>query len=187
MAMRTFRILGFYVAVCVGGNAANAQRPPLLPTAADTTGCRTHLQPRFVDPVAVVREWVRRDSLGTRRLDPLAVVACPRQWDFGDNTHVAVNPRFALLWRRGDSAVVLLHYERIGGLDLERDSLSFASSPGIDTMRMVVVHTKVGWRLAPFEWVTVRSPAALLRWNSPMLSQDARDSLRAHLPRQAPR
>ena len=52
----------------------------------------------------------------------------------------------------------------------------FASGTALTMLRTVV-----GWRLALYDWATVRSPAAMLRRRPSALTAEARDSLRAHV------
>src|SRR4051794_6779956 len=102
---------------------------------------------------------------GMRTVPVAGVGGVTEGWDFGDNTVIARNPRFTLLWQRGDSAAVLLTYERIGYMfpGPGRDTLGYKSAPGIDSIRMPVIRTKAGWRVGYVGWIKHWSPAALIR------------------------
>ncbi len=117
---------------------------------ADTAGCGLIPKHQFDAPMALVREWVRRDSLG-KFMSPddqlFELMACPGHLGGGDEVVVSVDP--TIRTNPGDSVDYFITYRRLGRVHVDSTGKRtvFVSDPGIDTIVVNVVPTPFGWRL----------------------------------------
>ena len=177
--------------------SARRPTPPALTAsapaaaAADTAGCDAVPKQQFARPEELVREWVRRDTLGyflapDERLFEL--MECPGHLGGGDEVVVATDAVIHTVGAGADSAQFLITYRRYGVLhsDTSGTRTVFEPRPGADSVRVSVVRTGLGWRF-PYDVTNPHlSPAVALREMHGEWDPASRDALSAIQPSGAP-
>ena len=135
-------------------------------TGADMAGCEVITTPRFDQPLELVREYVRRDSLGdfiTPGPRLFELFACPGHLGGGDQILDATDARIAELPPRSDTAEFLITYRRWGAVFSDSTGVTtlFKSDSGTDSVTVGAVHTPWGWRF-PYDVADPHLPPRVL-------------------------
>ena len=132
---------------------------------ASAFDCNQPPRMQFHDPAALVREYVRRDSLGMI-LEPdvhlLDLVACDLRISGSEYKVLASLKQLVPVATTRDTARFLAIYHVYGETAEAGTGLVFEPAPRTDTAEIVTVHSRWGWRLANFE-VPHIAPKAYLR------------------------
>ena len=202
ISMSFVRAFGLALLLCVACGKETAVRSPsggaspsrvvspkpaqvvatLTDADADTAGCGLIPKHQFDEPTALVREWVRRDSLG-EFMGPddrlFELMSCPGHLGGGDEAIIAIDPTIQANGQRGDSVAFVIAYRRFGRIHVDSTGKRtvFVSDPGIDSIPVNVVQTPFGWRF-PFDVANPHlSPRIALRaWEGEWVPT-SRDSL----------
>lgn len=124
--------------------------PTTADTEADTVGCMFVAQTQHSDPEALVREYLRRDSIGeflSSSQWETGARTCPGHEAGFDAATVVTSYDVVQLSRTATAASYLVTYHVLG--PMSDDSVGgLTVKPELERDTFPVVHTQVGWRIA---------------------------------------